>query len=43
MYHVVCHDCPAERLTAHSWRAHDTVQQHEDLTGHNIEFAEVSR
>lgn len=41
-YHVVCHDCPFEEVHSIGWVAHVERLNHDELTGHDVEYAEVA-
>ena len=42
-YHIVCHDCATEFLTAGKAEAERQLTEHHSATGHNVEFASVGR
>jgi hypothetical protein len=42
VFHVVCHDCPHERLAADDEKARELVHDHAAETGHSIESGRVA-
>lgn len=41
-FHVVCHDCPHERLATDGDEARTLVQEHASTTGHSVESERVA-
>lgn len=41
-YHVVCHDCEAEKIDNSKHAAHDLAEQHADTNSHTVEVKEVA-
>jgi hypothetical protein len=41
-YHVVCHDCTCEKLTADPATAERIAATHETATGHRVEVGALS-
>jgi hypothetical protein len=40
-FHVVCHDCDFEDLWGTELEAEDDVGDHEELTGHDVEYGQI--
>ena len=40
-FHVVCHDCSFESLTADEAEARELAHRHEDTTAHSVRFARI--
>ena len=40
-FHVVCHDCDFEDLWGTELEAEDDAEEHEELTGHDVEYGQI--